>query len=53
MSEGETLSSPDWLSEIEKWQARGLKEVNFIIGGPDGISEDVRKMQILCYPYRF
>jgi 23S rRNA (pseudouridine1915-N3)-methyltransferase len=39
---GRTLSSPETARELEKWQTRSLKEVNFIIGGADGVSEEIR-----------
>ena len=39
--EGRNLSSPDLATEIENWQNRGLKEVTFVIGGPDGVSSAV------------
>lgn len=38
---GRAISSPDMAKEIEKWQNRGLKEISFIIGGAEGISEVV------------
>lgn len=40
---GRSISSPEIAKEIEKWQTRSLKEVTFIIGGADGISDEVRK----------
>ena len=39
--EGRNLSSPGLATEIENWQNRGLKEVTFVIGGPDGVSSAV------------
>ena len=39
--EGRNLSSPELATEIENWQNRGLKEVTFVIGGPDGVSSAV------------
>ena len=38
---GKTLSSEQLAAELEKWQNRGVKEVNFVIGGADGVSEKV------------
>jgi 23S rRNA (pseudouridine1915-N3)-methyltransferase len=38
---GRTLSSPDLAKEIEQWQNRGIKEISFIIGGAEGISQPV------------
>lgn len=39
--EGREWSSFDLAGEIEKWQAEGRKEVAFIIGGHNGVSEEV------------
>lgn len=39
--EGKSVSSNDLAAHIEKWQASGLKEVAFIIGGTTGISAGV------------
>ena len=38
---GKSLSSEQLAAELEKWQNRGVKEVNFVIGGADGMSEKV------------
>ncbi len=38
---GRGISSPQLASEIEKWQNAGHKEITFVIGGPDGISQEV------------
>ena len=38
---GKTLSSEQLAGELKKWQNRGVKEVNFVIGGADGVSEKV------------
>jgi 23S rRNA (pseudouridine1915-N3)-methyltransferase len=38
---GKTLSSEQLAAELEKWQNRGVKEVTFVIGGADGVSEKV------------
>jgi 23S rRNA (pseudouridine1915-N3)-methyltransferase len=38
---GRTLSSPDLAKEIEQWQNRGLKEISFVIGGAEGVSQVV------------
>ena len=40
---GRSIPSTGIAKEIEKWQTYGLKEVTFIIGGADGISEEIRK----------
>lgn len=41
---GETLSSPDFAKKIAKWgqQASG-GEITFLIGGADGLTEEIRK----------
>ncbi len=41
---GRSTSSPEMAREIQKWQTRGLKEVTFIIGGADGISDNIRNI---------
>ncbi len=41
---GRPISSTGIAKEIEKWQVQGLKEVTFIIGGADGISDEIRKI---------
>ncbi|MEJ7624910.1 MAG: 23S rRNA (pseudouridine(1915)-N(3))-methyltransferase RlmH [Pyrinomonadaceae bacterium] len=38
---GRQLSSHDLAREIEKWQAAGPKEIAWIIGGVDGVSDRV------------
>jgi 23S rRNA (pseudouridine1915-N3)-methyltransferase len=38
---GKSLSSQELAGELEKWQNRGVKEVTFVIGGADGVSEKV------------
>ena len=38
---GRQLSSHDVASEVENWQNRGIKEIAFIIGGADGVSDEV------------
>lgn len=39
---GKAISSHDLAGVIENWQDRGLKEVTFIIGGANGVSEEIR-----------
>jgi len=39
--EGIEMSSPQLAAEIEKWQNNGLKEIEFVIGGADGVSAAV------------
>lgn len=38
---GREWGSPELAAEVEKWQNSGLKEVAFIIGGPDGVAPEV------------
>lgn len=38
---GRPLSSTELAREVEKWQNSGVKEVAFIIGGADGLSQEV------------
>ena len=38
---GRQISSHGLANEIEKWQNRGLKEIAFVIGGADGVSDEV------------
>jgi 23S rRNA (pseudouridine1915-N3)-methyltransferase len=39
---GKQIGSEELAREIEKWQVRGLKEVNFVIGGAAGVSREIR-----------
>jgi 23S rRNA (pseudouridine1915-N3)-methyltransferase len=39
---GKGLSSQQLAGTIEKWQLNGMKDVSFIIGGADGVSEEIR-----------
>lgn len=38
---GKQIASHDLAAEIENWQNRSLREIAFIIGGQDGVSEAV------------
>lgn len=38
---GREWSSTQLAVEVEKWQSSGRKEVAFVIGGPNGVSEEV------------
>lgn len=40
--EGDQIGSDGLAREIEKWQGRSFKEVNFIIGGAEGVSSEIR-----------
>lgn len=39
---GRMMSSTQLAETVESWQGRGLKEIAFIIGGSDGVSDAVR-----------
>lgn len=38
---GKQIASHDLAGEIENWQNRSLREIAFVIGGQDGVSESV------------
>jgi len=38
---GQSVSSPELAKKIEQWQNGGLKEISFIIGGAEGVSQRV------------
>ena len=40
---GRHFTSHDLAAEVERWQNRGLKQIAFIIGGADGVSNEVAK----------
>lgn len=40
---GEPLSSHSLAEKIESWQIKGIKEIEYIIGGAEGISASVRE----------
>lgn len=40
---GESISSEAFASEIRKWELAGQKTVAFVIGGADGLSDEVLK----------
>lgn len=39
---GKDLSSREWADNVKAWQEQGLSEIVFIIGGADGLTEDVK-----------
>ena len=41
--EGVEWTSPELAQQIQSWQDSGTKEVSFIIGGPNGVSDDLSK----------
>lgn len=40
---GKDLSSPELAAKINDWQETGKQDLIFIIGGADGVTDDVRK----------
>src|ERR1044071_8245573 len=38
---GRMVSTPELAKDVEKWQASGVKDISFIIGGADGVSSEV------------
>ena len=41
---GTAVTSEELAAKIEKWQVDGLREVEFVIGGPNGVSRAVAEM---------
>ena len=41
--EGRAWSSTELATEVERWQVTGTKEVAFVIGGPSGVADEVKK----------
>jgi 23S rRNA (pseudouridine1915-N3)-methyltransferase len=41
--QGKQIGSPQLAQTVEMWQNRGFKEIAFVIGGQDGVSEEVVK----------
>lgn len=42
--EGDMLSSPDLAKKIDSLAVSGTSDIAFVIGGSDGIAEDIKKM---------
>lgn len=42
-SRGKQCSSEIFAGKIEQWELRGLKQVSYLIGGPDGHSDEVMR----------
>ena len=40
--EGQQWSSPELAAELERWQARGPKEVAFVVGGHLGVTPELK-----------
>jgi 23S rRNA (pseudouridine1915-N3)-methyltransferase len=38
--EGVELTSPQLADQVRAWEGNGIKEVAFVIGGPNGLSQD-------------
>ena len=39
---GTQLSSPDFAEHIGRWEMQGVKQMCYLIGGPEGHSQEVR-----------
>jgi 23S rRNA (pseudouridine1915-N3)-methyltransferase len=39
--EGSLSSSEQLAAQVQRWQTTGTKEVNFIVGGPSGVSKEL------------
>ena len=50
---GRHLSSHDLAAEIEGWQNRGVRDVNFIVGGAKGVSSGVAERANLALSLSF
>lgn len=48
---GKTLSSREFAEQLKHWQQQGNSSYAFIIGGADGLSEDVRKKAHLVWSF--
>ena len=46
---GREWSSEQLAGEIERWQVGGTKEVAFVIGGPYGVSREVKERANICW----
>ncbi len=42
-SRGKSLSSEEFAAQIMTWENQGVKNITYLIGGPDGHSEQVRQ----------
>jgi 23S rRNA (pseudouridine1915-N3)-methyltransferase len=40
---GKLLTSPELAQQVERWMNEGRKEITFVIGGAEGVSDDVGK----------
>ena len=48
-SRGIQFTSEAFAKKIEKWELHGIKQVSYLIGGPDGLSEHVVKSADLIF----
>lgn len=48
-SRGIQFTSEAFAKKIEEWEIRGMKQVSYLIGGPDGLSEHVVKSADLIF----
>lgn len=40
---GKQLSSTEFADQISRWETQNVKRISFIIGGPEGLSDEVKK----------
>lgn len=40
---GKDLTSREFAAKLEKWQDQGVRDLAFIIGGADGLNDDIKK----------
>lgn len=48
---GQALDTPGMLAAIEQWQQAAIQRIAFIIGGPDGHSEALRRQADACWSF--
>lgn len=48
---GKTLSSRDFSARIKTYQNDGVSTLQFIIGGADGVSDEIRERANLCLSF--
>lgn len=48
---GQSMSSRDFAAKIDDFQNKGLSTVQFVIGGADGLTDDIRKKASLILSF--
>jgi 23S rRNA (pseudouridine1915-N3)-methyltransferase len=48
---GKTLSSPEFATQLGNWQQQGCSSFGFVIGGSDGLCDEVRKRAHLLWSF--